>query len=256
MSKKGKWIGGLLGWAASGTIGALFGVLIGAVVDMCVDAAASSSGEDTQARGSTGSRGRYSYGEQRNSFMLSFLVLSSAVIRADGKTKDEELRTVKDFIKNNFGEQASVEAMDILQSLSTQQINIYGVCAQIRANMNYSQRLQLLHYLIRIAVSDGSFSKEEKSVLETIASALGLNIADCASLFAMYWRDSEDAYAVLEISPSASDDEVKSAYRRMAMKNHPDKVASLGPDVRKAAEEKFMKIRDAYDTIKRERGIQ
>lgn len=255
MSKKGKWIGGLLGWAASGPIGALFGVLIGAVVDRCVDAAASAN-EDTQAPGGAGPRSRYSYGEQRNSFMLSFLVLSSAVIRADGKTKDEELRTVRDFIRTNFGEQACEEAMDILQSLSAQQINIYGVCAQIRANMNYSQRLQLLHYLIRIAVSDGSFSKEEKSVIETIASSLGLNSADCASLFAMYWRDSEDAYAVLEISPSASDDEVKSAYRRMAMKNHPDKVASLGPDVRKAAEEKFLKIRDAYETIKRERGIQ
>lgn len=255
MSKKGKWIGGLLGWAASGPIGALFGVLIGAVVDRCVDAAASANG-DAQARGNAGTRGRYSYGEQRNSFMLSFLVLSSAVIRADGKTKDEELRTVKDFIRTNFGEQASLEAMDILQSLSTQQINIYGVCDQIRANMNYSQRLQLLHYLIRIAVSDGAFSKEEKSVIETIASSLGLNSADCASLFAMYWRDSEDAYAVLEISSSATDEEVKSAYRRMAMKNHPDKVASLGPDVRKAAEEKFLKIRDAYETIKRERGIQ
>lgn len=255
MSKKGKWIGGLLGWAASGAIGALFGVLIGAVVDRCVDAAAS-AGDDAQARGGVGSRGRYSYGEQRNSFMLSFLALSSAVIRADGKTKDEELRTVKDFIRTNFGEQASLEAMDILQSLSIQQINIYSVCAQIRANMNYSQRLQLLHYLIRIAVSDGSFSKEEKSVIETIASSLGLNSADCASLFAMYWRDSEDAYAVLEISASATDEEVKSAYRRMAMKNHPDKVASLGPDVRKAAEEKFLKIRDAYETIKRERGIQ
>lgn len=255
MSKKGKWIGGLLGWAASGPIGALFGMLIGAVVDKCVDAAVSAGG-DTQTHSGTGSRGRYSYGEQRNSFMLSFLVLSSAVIRADGKTKDEELRTVRDFIRTNFGEQACEEAMDILRSLSTQEINIYGVCAQIRTNMNYSQRLQLLHYLIRIAVSDGLFSKEEKSVLETIASSLGLNSADCTSLFAMYCRDSEDAYAVLEISPSASDDEVKSAYRRMAMKNHPDKVASLGPDVRKAAEEKFMKIRDAYETIKRERGIQ
>ena len=71
----------------------------------------------------------------------------------------------------------------------------------------------------------------------------------------MYYKDSDSAYAVLEISPSATDEEVKSAYRRMAMKNHPDKVATLGPDVQKAAEEKFRKIQEAYETIKKQRGI-
>ena len=60
---------------------------------------------------------------------------------------------------------------------------------------------------------------------------------------------------MLEISPSASDQEVKDAYRRMAMKNHPDKVATLGPEVQKAAEEKFRKIQEAYETIKKERGM-
>ena len=68
-------------------------------------------------------------------------------------------------------------------------------------------------------------------------------------------EDTDSAYAVLGISPSATDDEVKAAYRRMAMKNHPDKVASLGPDVQKAAEEKFRKIQEAYETIKKQRGL-
>ena len=71
----------------------------------------------------------------------------------------------------------------------------------------------------------------------------------------MYYKDSDSAYAVLGISPSATDDEVKSAYRRMAMKNHPDKVATLGPDVQKAAEEKFRKVQEAYETIKKQRGM-
>ena len=71
----------------------------------------------------------------------------------------------------------------------------------------------------------------------------------------MHYKDKESAYAVLEISRNATDDEVKSAYRRMAMKYHPDKVATLGPDVQKAAEEKFRKIQEAYETIKKERGI-
>lgn len=148
------------------------------------------------------------------------------------------------------------EAMRILSGLSLQEVNVYSVGGQIAANMNYSQRLQLFHYLAGIANADGDFSASEKSVLEAIASAIRLNASDASSVIAMYYRDTTSAYAVLEISPSATDDEVKSAYRRMAMKNHLDKVASLGPDVQKAAEEKFRKIQEAYETIKKQRGIK
>ena len=71
----------------------------------------------------------------------------------------------------------------------------------------------------------------------------------------MFYKDIDSAYSVLEISPSATNDELRAAYRRMAMKNHPDKVATLGPEVQKAAEEKFRKIQEAYETIKKDRGL-
>lgn len=250
MTNAGKWIGGIIGWAASGPIGALIGVVLGAIVDRAINSA-SLPAKESDAK--TGGRGPQ---PQRNSFLISLLVLSSAVIRADGKTREEELRTVRDFVRQSFGEAYVDQAMQILSSLSAQEVNVYQVGAQVAANMNYSQRLQLFHYLVKIAVSDGEFNKSERDVLEVIAGTLGLSASDRDSVFAMYHRDIDSAYAVLEISSSATDEEVKSAYRRMAMKNHPDKVASLGPDVRKAAEEKFLKIRDAYETIKKERGIQ
>ena len=249
-----KWIGGILGWVAGGPIGALVGYLLASLAQNGIDAA-KSIGDGTQTRSQGGAR-RYGASAQRNSFMVSLLVLSSAVIRADGKTRDSELEYVKSFIRSNFGANAAEDAMRILDELSRKEINVYSVGAQIRSNMNYSQRLQLFHYLAGIANADGDFCKQEKSVLESIASAIGLNSADAESVIAMYYKDTTSAYAVLEISPSATDDEVKSAYRRMAMKNHPDKVASLGPEVQKAAEEKFRKIQEAYEAIKKERGIQ
>ena len=145
--------------------------------------------------------------------------------------------------------------MRILEGLNNQQVNIYEVGTQISVYMNYSQRLQLFHYLAQIANADGDFSKSEKDVLETIAAAIRLNAQDAASVIAMFYKNTDSAYAVLGISPSATDDEVKTAYRRMAMKNHPDKVATLGPDVQKAAEEKFRQIQEAYETIKKQRGL-
>jgi DnaJ like chaperone protein len=274
---KAKWIGGFLGWVAWGPIGALIGYLLGKAVDTYIDGShqlpggdgweqrqsgqgsyRQQTGQGPYDRGtSTQSRqGRYTADEQRNSFFVSLLVLSSAVIKADGRTHPAELRTVREFIRTNFGEQAAAQAEQILQRLDSQQVNIYSVGGQIAANMNYSQRLQLFQYLVSIATSDGDFSASEKSVLEAIASAIRLTSTDAASIIAMYYKEADSAYTVLEISPSATDDEVRSAYRRMAMKYHPDRVATLGPEVQKAAEEKFKKIQEAYAAIKKQRGIQ
>ena len=64
-----------------------------------------------------------------------------------------------------------------------------------------------------------------------------------------------DPYKVLGIPTTATDDEVKAAYRKMALKHHPDKVAALGEDVRRAAEKKFQEINDAKDRIYKARGL-
>ena len=257
---KAKWIAGFLGWVSWGPIGALLGFLIGSVLDRTLDAARQLTGDEAQPgttgswQRTTGSRG-YSAGEQRNSFLVSLLVLSSAVIKADGKVSNAELEQVRAFVRRNFGDAAVDEAMRILDGFNRQTVDIYSVGGQIADNMNYSQRLQLFHYLAQIAAADGEFSKSEKDVLESIGSAVRLTSTDVASVIAMFYKDAESAYTVLEIDPSASNDEVKAAYRRMAMKNHPDKVATLGADVQKAAEEKFRKIQEAYETIKKERGM-
>ena len=273
---KTKWITGLLGWVTFGPIGALIGYFLGSAVESYIDMARQIPGGGSGQGGSQGGYGRggYSQGggyqrttggygqgggytatQQRNSFMVSLLVLSSAVIRADGKTLQSELDYVRNFVRSNFGEAATYQAMSILNDLNTKQVNIYEVGAQIASYMNYSQRLQLFDYLARLAAADGDFSASEKSVLEAIASAIRINSSDAASVIAMFYKDASSAYEVLEISPNATDDEVKSAYRRMAMKNHPDKVSTLGPEVQKAAEEKFRKIQEAYETIKKQRGM-
>ena len=262
-----KWIAGFLGWVMVGPIGGLIGFLLGSAADSGLGLTQRMSDGQQPGAGSYRQQGSYQGGyqqrtggyysaaEQRNSFLISLLVLSSAVIKADGRVHQSELDLVRAFVRQNFGEAAVDEAMRILDGLNRQQVNIYEVGGQISAYMNYSQRLQLFHYLAQIAAADGDFSKSEKDVLESIAAAIRLNAPDAASVIAMFYKNTDSAYAVLGISPSATDDEVKSAYRRMAMKNHPDKVATLGPDVQKAAEEKFRQIQQAYETIKKQRGL-
>ena len=250
----GKWSGGFLGWVTWGPIGALLGFWLGSTVDEYIERSRQLS-DGGSSNANTYKRSTYTASEQRNSFLVSLLVLSAAVIKADGKTVQAELDYVKDFVRRNFGDAAVPEAMRMLEEFTRQEVNIYSVGPQIARYMNYSQRLQLFHYLVQIAMADAHFDKKEKGVLEAIGATIGLSERDYASVISMFYKETNAAYTVLGISPSATDEEVRTAYRKMAMKNHPDKVATLGPDVQKAAAEKFRQVQEAYESIKKERGL-
>ena len=73
-------------------------------------------------------------------------------------------------------------------------------------------------------------------------------------MFIVVGRDSD--YEILGITKEATNDEVKKAYKKMAMKHHPDKVAGMGGEVTRKATEKFQAINEAYETIKNQRGIK
>ena len=256
-----KWIAGFLGWVTWGPIGALLGFLAGSAIEDYLEGArqlpggASSSPHSySQSQQHTGTRG-YTAAEQRNSFLVSLLVLSAAVIKADGRTLQSELDYVKEFVRKNFGDAAVPQAIRMLEQFTRQDVNIYEIGPQIARYMNYSQRLQLFHYLAQIAMADGEFHKREKSVLEAIGNTISLSNTDINSVISMFYKEVSAAYSVLGISSSATDDEVRTAYRKMAMKNHPDKVATLGPDVQKAAAEKFRQVQEAYEEIKKERRL-
>jgi DnaJ like chaperone protein len=238
----GKWIVGALGWVMLGPIGGILGYYFASRFEKLAEASAGYSG----AQGVNH--------EQRNSFLISLVVLSAAVIKADGKTSSEEMAKLRQFFATNFGPQAAAEAEDIVKELLQKDFNLYEVCGQIRSYMDYSQRMQLYHYLVSLGACDGLLQCEI-DVLETIATSIGLTKGDSDSIISIFRPSNDSNYKILEIDPTASNEEVKKAYRKMAIKYHPDKVATLGADVQKAAEEKFKAINQAYEAICKERGI-
>jgi DnaJ like chaperone protein len=250
MAKFGKWIGGGLGWAVGGPIGAIFGFVVGSIVD----------GSSTQVQtgagpGYSGRPSGYSTHTTTGGYVMSLLVLVAAVMKADGKVLKSELDYVKKFLVQNFGEASATEATRMLRDLLQQTIPVNEVCRQIQQNMNYSARLQLLHFLYGIAQADGHVDANEKQLIDNIGRLMGINSSDLGSIQAMFVRDTNADYKILEIESNVTDEEVKKAYRRMAMKYHPDKVSHLGEDFQKAANEKFQKVNEAYENIKKERKI-
>ncbi len=147
------------------------------------------------------------------------------------------------------------EAVVMLRDILKQEIPLRDVTHQLSQRLEYSYRLEMIHFLFGIASADGSVSDAENQVIQKISGFMRITDSDFQSIRAMFVSQTDASYKILEIEPTSSDEEVKKAYRRMAMKYHPDKVSHLGEDFKKVAHEKFRKVQEAYDQIKKERGL-
>ena len=273
----GKWIGGIIGWMAGGPLGALAGYLLGSLFETGLDSVNTSDNAGTFGYGSGRDGGfrayedtyRQAYRQQqaqgdRNSFLFALLVLASYIIKADGRAMHSEMELVRQMLRQNFGSDAVSQGNDIMGKLFDEQKRqgwdgfkqtVRDCCQQIDRHMDYSQRLQLLSFLVMIAQADGRIDTTEVTALKEVAQWLGMQPQEVDSLLHLEGDTLEDAYKVLGVSPSATDDEVKKAYRRLALEHHPDKVAALGEDVRRAAEKKFQEINAAKERIWKARGL-
>jgi DnaJ like chaperone protein len=176
-------------------------------------------------------------------------------MKADGKVVRSELDYVKQFFIRQFGHDSAKQALLMLKDILKQEIPVRDVCLQIKGNMDYSSRLQLLHLLFNVSLADSVIDSSEIAIIEKIASYLGVASGDFLSIKNMFIPETDSSYKILEIDKSATNDEIKKAYRRIAMKYHPDKVSHLGDDVRKSADEKFAMVNEAYEKIKKERNL-
>lgn len=244
-----KFFAGAVGWALGGPIGAILGFAIGAIADD-----KSWTGKENQVTDRSQQRGQRQTGA--GDFAYSLLVLSASVMKADERHLKSELDFIKEFYVRQFGQQAATHYIQVLKGLLEQQIPVREVCEQIRQHMDHSMRLQLAYYLMGIAKADGDVDRREMDEIERIARWLGVSEKDISSLKAMHFKDPDAAYQILEITKNASDDEVKKAYRKMAMKYHPDKLKDLGYSHVQSAQEKFVKVQEAYEQIKKERGFK
>ena len=226
---------GTLGWAFGGPIGGILGVIFA---------------------GSSDDNYRNIKQSKAGDFMVSLLVLFAKVMKADGKLLKSELDYVKGFLKRNLTRQQSQVFIKTFQEILKQEYSTPDVCRQIQKSMDHSSRLELMHVLFGLSASDGEIHPSEIKVIHAIAGYLNISHKDYESIKAIFIKDVDSCYKILEIDASATDSDVKKAYRKMAVKYHPDKVAHLGKEIQKTAEDKFKAVNDAYNEIKKQRSLR
>ena len=245
----GTIIGGGIGWALFGPLGALIGAYIGNVV--------------TNESGVQKKRGKAepgatfaTYGDTRaGDFAVAMLALFAYVSKSDRNVKSSEVQYVKKFLVDKFGTQNAQDLLYLYREILGKDYNIYDIAHQVRDNMDYYSRMELLHVLFGIAAVDGDLHTAELQVIREIADALGISDRDYETIRAIFGGGTNRFYEILGIKPNDDVEIIKKAYRDLAVKYHPDKVANLGPEFQKLAEEKFKSINDAYQTIRKERGF-
>lgn len=248
----GGLIGGILGFFATRSFfGAFLGYFIGSTFDRF-----SSNNFSNSNRSTSYDASYYSQRLTQSDFATALLVLSAAVMKADGKILKSELDYVKQFFKQQFSDHISAKYIRDFKDILRKDFVLSDVCQTINSSMPMRQRSLLIQYLFGIAQADGLVSDSEMKVIRKIASYFRISNVEFEQIKSLFYKDVSSFYKVLGIEESATNDDIKKAYRKMAVKHHPDKFSQLGEEQQLAAKNKFQKIQEAYEHIKKERAIK
>jgi DnaJ like chaperone protein len=136
-----------------------------------------------------------------------------------------------------------------------------------------AQRAMFIRLLLEVALAKDVLRKDERSLIWKVCVELEVGRVELAQLEAMIRAQKgfkrspagdadaarvRGAYEALGMSPDASNEEIKKAYRRLMNKSHPDKIAGRNPDaaVVAEAERRTREIRGAYEMLKARRSIR
>ncbi len=266
MSVWGKIIGGMAGFSMGGPLGAVLGAAIGHAVDKRFD-----KGEDNEPPPWTQQSRPGSEQERQVAFTLAVIALSAKMAKVDGVVTRAEIDAFKRLFQIPPEDMKKVGAMFDQARQTSDGFEVYA--QQISGLFRDSPVVlqELLHALFEIAQADGDIHPAEINFLARVAQIFGFTQAQFETIHARAaaggsrssrstsggYTD-EDPYAVLGLTPTATDQEVKDTWRRLTRENHPDILTAKGmpPELIANANKTMAAINAAYEQIKRARGFK
>jgi DnaJ like chaperone protein len=262
MAITGKLLGALIG-----SIGGPLGTILGGFIGHFFDRASEERKYFGAAQGARLAAGQAAWqggadpvSQAQINFLTCLIGLSLSVAEVDGRVKASHVDALKDFFRHNFTfpsvDQDLIQRLIDEMYLNRDRIDVQGLCSYYAAVSSVEGRVLLLRLLFQIARADSAgVSRAEEDLIRRITLSLGLGEQVFRQTRAEFVRESGQAWEVLGLLPTADVAEIKAAYRQLTLQNHPDKVANLGPEFVKVAEEKFKAVQEAYEEIRREKGF-
>lgn len=251
----GTIVGGYLGFMMGGPLGAILGSSLGSSLTQGAPRRLYASGTSTS----------YSARDQQGIFAVAITTLAARVAKADGQVTQDEIEAFDRFLRDSL--RMSAEERKFAARVFNKARDSDTPTAQFSRQVHdvfggqHDRLRDIVTILLTIALADGHLHTEEDKLIRQIATDMGLTGADYESCRATFMaatgHTDGSPYEVLGVSSSSSNDEVKSAHRRLVREYHPDVLASKGlpDDFMQFATDKLAAINDAWSRIKKERSL-
>ena len=205
-----------------------------------------------------------SQSESHNRFVWLLVQILVNIAKMDGQVTRDEVQTIQNFFQQHlrYSQTQMLWIKDLVKEAVTSSANLESLLAEFKTTFAYEPRLILLELVYQVLYTKASVPAAELQIARNIAQYLEISTYDQRTIEAKYhYRSQQHAnqqqnreaqqYAVLGLETGADDEEIKRAYRKLSMQYHPDKVAHLGAEFQKIAEEKMKEINAAYDYFKK-----
>ena len=252
----GKLVGGTIGFALGGPLGAIAGAAFGHAFDTSEQRYLEGDG----MRPGPGQRLSTSEQAQMTFFVAAFSMLAK-LVKADGRIAREEVASIEQFMIHDLqlDAQSRMVAMNIFHTALESTGSFEDFAAQFYGQFRMQPQLLevMIDILLRVSVADGALNAVEEELILKAVHTFNFSDTQYRTLKSKYVRDIDKHYATLGTDRSATDEQIKTQYRKLVHEYHPDKIASKGlpEEFTRFAENKFREIQEAYESIKKERHL-
>ncbi|MFZ0612121.1 MAG: TerB family tellurite resistance protein [Desulfobacterales bacterium] len=246
----GKLVGGTIGFAIGGPLGAIAGAAFGHAYDQ------SQLTELPQEV----IRPRPGQEAQLTFFVAAFSMLAK-LARADGRVTQGEIDTINRFMLQdlNLDPYSRIVAMNIFQTAIDSPNTFEEFAGQFFGQFHAQPEILrlMIDILLRVSVADGELNPHEERLILAAVRIFGFDEAYYNGLRSRYAPTADKYYAILGVNPDDSNEKIKSQYRKLVMKYHPDRIVSNGfpEEFAKFAQDKFREIQEAFEMIRKERKM-
>ena len=252
------WVFGFLGLILFGPVGMILGIIIGLLISSGNKSRINAGTYDNRYRTTSADYDpNFTPGSvlpYRVEVMIESLVaLGMMVARADKRLFPREKEVIRSFILSaQFGPDAAIDVFvqQAIERYKTEYIDLHFHIRRISPYLNNQHKQVVVLLLVDVAHADGRFDPDEISVVREVCRAFGVSESILDQFMSRKGLTRVEALKVLGLPEGATAEEIKKAYRKLALQFHPDRVSATATEAeKKAANDKFIEIQKAYDYL-------